>query len=392
MSYSACGDINNLRGGVVDLCDQYDGSVGPGALLRVHLEPGQTVLYPAPSPAIKGYSLGAGSRVPTFASCGRVFTVNVCSHDSSHAPLVRRHSCHRVDCPVCFPDWQRRAAERVSRRVSAGAMLLNKWSHYVQHFTISPPASEYAAFYELGNAALPALRKKAVRYLKDIGLEGGALIFHALRQAEYAPDDVNRGWYFSPHFHVIGFGRLTETSDKLYRRTGWVYKSLSRAPRARKFKEVYDTSRGYACGVANYLFSHVAYWSDLKTGRRLDRGDLVSYFGCLSSRALHVYDTIVEKEHVKCTQCGAPMYEDSRYHYDPDWVEDSERATISRLKFCKYRSGLNGKYFEEPGYRARRKRLEYLGWFRPEYAGFIPWSDPRDVAKASSCEGGRQSA
>jgi len=46
---------------------------------------------------------------------------------------------------------------------------------------------------------LKPLRLKVVKLLKARGVVGGCRIFHGFRY------NVKKGWYFSPHFHVLGF-------------------------------------------------------------------------------------------------------------------------------------------------------------------------------------------
>ena len=58
--------------------------------------------------------------------------------------------------------------------------------------TMAVPLRDYGLKFE-------SLRKKVVKILAVRGVFGGALIFHAFRY------NVRRHWYWSPHFHVLGF-------------------------------------------------------------------------------------------------------------------------------------------------------------------------------------------
>ena len=101
-------------------------------------------------------------------------------------------------------------------------------------------------------------RRKAIRIAKKAGMIGGALIFHPYRE------DSKNYWYFSPHFHILGYGWIVQTAT-IYDKTGWIVKNH----RVRK-------SIG---ATAYYQLSHAG----VKT-----RHHVISWFGALSTRALKV--------------------------------------------------------------------------------------------------------
>jgi len=63
------------------------------------------------------------------------------------------------------------------------------------------------------------LRPLLYKLAKKCGLYGGCAIFHPFRENE-----ATARWYFSPHFHVIGFGWIRFTRS-IYEKTGWVIKN-----------------------------------------------------------------------------------------------------------------------------------------------------------------------
>jgi len=61
-----------------------------------------------------------------------------------------------------------------------------------EHIVASVPARDYGLKFK-------SLRNKVVKILAVRGVVGGVLIFHAFRY------NVRQHWYWSPHFHVLGF-------------------------------------------------------------------------------------------------------------------------------------------------------------------------------------------
>ncbi len=108
------------------------------------------------------------------------------------------YSCDRPDCPVCFArGWAVREAEAIAARLEVCAKKFGK----PEHIIISVPKCDYHLSYK-------ALKAKAIRLLKKRGVHGGAMIFHAQRYNNFEEARLKNqpaGWYFSLHFHVIGF-------------------------------------------------------------------------------------------------------------------------------------------------------------------------------------------
>ena len=105
---------------------------------------------------------------------------------------------------------------------------------------------------------------------------GGALIFHPYRE------DSKNYWYFSPHFHILGYGWIVQTAT-IYDKTGWIVKNH----RVRK-------SIG---ATAYYQLSHAG----VKT-----RHHVISWFGALSTRALKV-ERDKNEEFETCPMCDSRL-------------------------------------------------------------------------------------
>jgi hypothetical protein len=108
------------------------------------------------------------------------------------------HSCDKPTCPICFKyGWAVREATRMEKRLNEASKRFG----LVEHIVVSVPKNEYGL-------SLESLRNRAVKIMKNRGIIGGSLIFHAFR---YRNRHVSResglpiGWYWNPHFHCLGF-------------------------------------------------------------------------------------------------------------------------------------------------------------------------------------------
>jgi hypothetical protein len=107
------------------------------------------------------------------------------------------HSCDKPSCPVCFKrGWAVREAGNIESRVKEAEKRFGK----AEHIVVSVPKKDYGLSYE-------ALQSKAVKVMAARNILGGVKIFHAFRY--HRADETYVGerahWFFSPHFHVIGF-------------------------------------------------------------------------------------------------------------------------------------------------------------------------------------------
>ena len=63
------------------------------------------------------------------------------------------------------------------------------------------------------------MKKELYRILKRVGAIGGASIFHP-----YRFNEIEQLWFYSPHFHIVGFGWIDGTQE-LYNKEGWIVKN-----------------------------------------------------------------------------------------------------------------------------------------------------------------------
>lgn len=218
-------------------------------------------------------------------------------HDAVGKVFVRRYrrSCLRAECPTCYEGWAGREAGRIEHRLDGAGKLLR-----VIHVVVSPPILDICMLtYE-------KLRRKCYSVLKKSGVRGGSVIFHPFRENE-----SSKTWYFSPHFHVLGYGWVRKTKEG-YAQHGWIVKNVG--------------LRKTVSGTALYQLSHAGIHKRFHT---------VTWFGALAYNKLWVPPREVEKE--ICPICGSilrdlwyfgPMdlpQEEGDFWLDPDGWEYKPR-------------------------------------------------------------------
>lgn len=244
------------------------------------------------------------------------------------------HNCDNLGCPVCvdgaLTKKARSAEERFglyeSAKLNENAVLIPGEVRQAipRHipFTISPAhvaelwmraGRNHAVFLDLARAEL----NKA---LKSSGLLGGMAVSHSNRvkhpgtgltgsrakhlitlEAKLAGDMKDDSpaaalyahirkqkrpaeyYYFSPHFHVIGFGKLIDIREFEELNPGWTYHNKGNVPNVG--------------GLLRYLFSHMTMIEDRHA---------VTWFGRLSSATLGREELKTTYQAVICEKTGLP--------------------------------------------------------------------------------------
>jgi len=149
--------------------------------------------------------------------CGKWLTkgcLNVDAHSKSEYKgkvFVKtfQKSCYRADCENCTKKWMARQSNKATRRIEKFEKLSSK---HVKHIIISVPRwFHYTPKKELA--------KQAYKILKTLSCIGGAIIFHSFRFRK-----KEKEWYYSPHFHVLGFGWIENVAEN-YQKNGWIVKN-----------------------------------------------------------------------------------------------------------------------------------------------------------------------
>jgi hypothetical protein len=162
--------------------------------------------------------------------CGQFRHYNVCDrvelhgqsklNDVSHARQVFvhmvHHWCYDYSCPVCYLKGAcLREAEHATQRIEKstfGYIEEDKNGHkhkhmslgLPQHIVVSAPKSDY----ELANSQHDKFVKKLMLIIAEVGIINGCRIFHGFRYADYNESlskGVPFGYYWSPHYHIVGF-------------------------------------------------------------------------------------------------------------------------------------------------------------------------------------------
>ena len=183
-------------------------------------------------------------------------------------------SCFRADCEKCCFKWLGREASKSTRRM----MRYQKDSkRMIKHIIVSVPKWDY---YK----PKKELAKKVRKILKEVKADSGLIIFHPFRL-----DKKNDLWYYSPHFHILGFGWV-EAVAEAYNKYGYVVKNLGK--------------RDTVFGTIYYQLSHCGVKKKFHA---------LTYFGDVSYRNkdLNRQIKLMEKEekNKKCPLCNADLQE-----------------------------------------------------------------------------------
>jgi len=208
-----------------------------------------------------------------YVDCGQILAKGcdkVHQHESGKVyGRYFKKNCRRKQCPTCFEGWASAQGERATIRlasfvvgsekvesliydvktematqqrallhqklVSELEILIHSGRMKLIHVVLSPPPDL------ISDKLNDFLRGRELAYKigKERGLDGGASVFHPYRLkcsicgatiSDYKKEcsecgETSFSWFFSPHFHVVGFGWIENVKEG-YIRDGWVVKNL----------------------------------------------------------------------------------------------------------------------------------------------------------------------
>jgi hypothetical protein len=224
---------------------------------------------------------------------------------------VRRWSCGRLECPVCFEKVAGRHARRAEYRLR---QFKHRRFKQIIHVIVSVSKSDYSLPYA-------KLNVKVVKVARFCGVVGGLKVFHPWRQkcfkcgnhpVENTKDKCPKcgstffNWYFSPHYHIVGLGWIHNVKEN-FEVTGWVVKN--------------EGPRKTLVGTISYLLTH--------GGISKNRHSL-TWFGCASYAKLRIDPQPKEGHH--CIVCGELMVREP-YEEMFDGLDPPNRPQIEGFYF-----------------------------------------------------------
>jgi hypothetical protein len=258
-----------------------------------------------------------GNGQQTNSKCGKFSSFMGCSRIELHnntlvgnfkgQVYVRPvfHSCDKPSCPVCYlRGWATREARNIEARLKASAF--QRFGN-AEHIVASVPMRDYGLEYS-------ELRSRVVRILSERGVIGGALIFHGFRYADLYESRIKRvpfGWYWSPHFHVLGFIKggygQCRSCPKINKKSSITCAGCSGFEARTRRCNVKDgyivkvlDERKTVGGTAWYQLNHASINTKVK------RFHVATWFGVCSYRKLKL--KVEDKKRV-CPICGQELYE-----------------------------------------------------------------------------------
>jgi hypothetical protein len=216
--------------------------------------------------------------------------VDVQGHDFRNKVVFKPTflSCDKPSCPECYrKGW----CIREARKMEARLIESSKTWGLTEHIVVSPAPKDYGLPYK-------SLLAKADKAMFERGVVGGASMFHPFRY------DPIRGWYFSPHFHVLGHivgGYGCRGCSKVCSAHG----CDGFEGRTRRLRE----QDGFVVRVMDKrisVFWTAAYQLDhsaIRVGAK--RANVVRWFGVCSYRKLKV--TPLMRHKLVCPLCGEEL-------------------------------------------------------------------------------------
>lgn len=199
------------------------------------------------------------------------------------------YSCDKLSCPICFKrGWATREARAIESRLEENGKYgkgFGRWG-LIEHIIVAFPPK----FYYL---SLEDMRCKTIEALFVRGVIGGSLIFHGGRY------NKRKEWYWSPHFHCIGFIRggygKCRGCPKCVRGCGGFVDRSYRCHEKDGFIVKVKGKRKTVQGTASYQLDHAT------VKKNSNRFHVCTWFGVCSYRKMKV--EVGEKKVHVCPIC-----------------------------------------------------------------------------------------
>ena len=229
--------------------------------------------------------------------------------------------CFRADCEDCWLQWSYRQASKATRRFEK-YQEVSKTKYKPRHIIISVPDWDYGkSKKELSKLA----RDKLNSVIPKWATFGGCIIYHPFRNEMI---DGKFRWYYSPHFHVLGFGWTLPNEDSKNQRAGWIIKTKSNVDKDGRERSTFQT--------LSYALSHAGIKRHNHT---------LTWFGDLSYCKLKM-----EKEDYEMGKC--PICENiltkcrpkNEFYFKPPDTKMDFIIDLDKWEFIK-----TDEYYQQPG-------------------------------------------
>jgi len=328
-----------------------------------------------------------GSGEITKDDCGAWIQTAACGSNPKHYSKRISKNCGRVECPICWTGPVGRAARNASARLrgyttdALQKRLREKYQLTVNHFTTSP-------LYGVITPDMPynKIKQRGRDIAAKAGITGGFMGFHPFRikksvawrlarlcddnLKDYPDEREKKFWElvradalglgswrdyvrWSPHFHIVGFGRLPDQKtdeDKeavrvLYK--GWVVKWIRHVDTYRQFDGT--KLQDPIAELIFYILSHAGY----QAGRKMP-----VWLGVCSPNNLHAEETTKEEYLVVCPKCGSPVIvgcgdpDNGTFMPDRDPDDGGTVQYILKCREIRYVIGRNPRNRERAAWKA----------------------------------------
>ena len=209
-----------------------------------------------------------GVDIPTRDTCGKWHT-NGCLNTKNHPSKdglsqayvkSRPMTCFKALCSICWENWVSREASRGTYKIETYEKITT--SKYrknpVKHLVVSVPKRDWDLPY-------PELKRIGRTLLKKNNITAGCMVFHPYRQLTEKDGFIDsfQYWYYSPHFHVMGFGWVDANIVKdTYDDTKWLIINLGVRNKSVNGTLWYILSH---CGIKKGFHS-ITWFGDLSNG------------------------------------------------------------------------------------------------------------------------------
>ena len=183
---------------------------------------------------------------PNRKGCGFIrsptggIVYSACPDDPEHHCKGKRRHCWSLRCPKCMNDTALKRGVQIERQLLSYKVLSEKKGVHVGdigHWVVSPPQELVKRLCQT-KPEFNDLCRHVDDSMVAYGATAGVTIFHPWRQKEDS-------WEFSPHFHILCYGRIDTTSFRKDN-PGWLIKKVHAREKIRSIRH-----------TAAYLTTHM---------------------------------------------------------------------------------------------------------------------------------------